>query len=113
MTQSGFRIIPAGTPTQLQQVQSLPAGKVTPVQRHGKTYYVYPDSTRRQLFVGNESQFQAYRNALSAEHRKVLDAAVANAHPLSTSYEAEQLRGSTQTYTQWEHGGWGPWNIAE
>jgi len=33
------------------------------VHRDGKTWYVYPDRARQQLYVGNPDQYQAYRRA--------------------------------------------------
>ncbi len=60
---SGFRIITATTPAQKAQLQTLRPGKLTVVQRNGKTWYVYPDAARQQIYVGNADQYQAFRQA--------------------------------------------------
>ena len=40
---SGFKVITPKTPAQQQKLQNLPPGKVTMIQKGGKTYYVFPD----------------------------------------------------------------------
>jgi hypothetical protein len=49
------------TAAQQQKLQSLPAGKVTLVQKDGKNYYVFPDATNNQAYVGGLTQYQAYQ----------------------------------------------------
>jgi len=60
---SGFKIVRATTPADQAQLQTLRPGKLTVVHRDGKTWYVYPDAARQQLYVGNPDQYQAYRRA--------------------------------------------------
>jgi len=38
---AGFKVITPHTAAQQQKLQALPAGKVTLVQKDGKTYYVF------------------------------------------------------------------------
>ena len=64
---SGFKIVVATTPAEKAQLQTLRPGKLTVVRRDGKTWYVYPNAARHQLYVGNPDQYQAYRQAYQDE----------------------------------------------
>jgi hypothetical protein len=54
LTQSGFKMIAANTPQQLQQIQWLPPDRISIVNRNGKRYYVYPDPGQKALYVGHD-----------------------------------------------------------
>src|SRR5260370_15819503 len=54
---AGFKVIVPRTAAQ----QPLPADKVTLVQKDGKTYYVFPDVANNQAYVGDPTQYQAYK----------------------------------------------------
>ena len=58
---AGFKVIVPKTAAQRQKLQTLPPGKVTLVQKDGKTYYVFPDASNNQAYVGGSTQYQAYR----------------------------------------------------
>ena len=58
---AGFKVITPKTAAQQQRLKALPPGKVTSVQRSGKTYYVFPDAANNQAYVGGPKQYQAYR----------------------------------------------------
>ena len=58
-----FKIVSATAPAAQAQLQTLRPGKLTIVQRNGKTWYVYPDAAHQQLYVGTPDQYQAYRQA--------------------------------------------------
>ena len=60
---SGFKVVAAATPAHKAQLQTLRPGKITLVNRNGKLWYVYPDPAGQKLYVGNASQYQAYRQA--------------------------------------------------
>jgi len=49
---SGFKVITPKTPAQQQKLQNLPPGKVTMIQKGGKTYYIFPDPAHNQAYVG-------------------------------------------------------------
>ena len=66
LVQSGFRPFTVTTPKQQQRVSALPAGKVSLVGYKGKSYYVYPTATRDRILVGNQTQYNAYKQALVA-----------------------------------------------
>jgi hypothetical protein len=66
LAQSGFRPFTVTTPKQQQRVSALPPGKVSLVGYKGKSYYVYPTSTKDRILVGNQTQYNAYKQALVA-----------------------------------------------
>lgn len=61
LTAAGFKMVSADTPAKQAHLKSLPADKITPVQRHGTTYYTFPDQKRNVLYVGQEPQYQEYQ----------------------------------------------------
>ncbi|MBN8248108.1 MAG: hypothetical protein J0L84_11765 [Verrucomicrobia bacterium] len=64
---SGFKVIPATTPEQLQHLDTLPGGKISVIKRQGQVYFIYPDRAQKQLYVGNNAQYSAYQNLLLNE----------------------------------------------
>jgi hypothetical protein len=66
LLRSGFRAKTVTTPKQQQRVSALPAGKVSTVGYKGKLYYVYPTATKDRILVGNQTQYNAYKQALVA-----------------------------------------------
>lgn len=60
LTAAGFKTLPATTPQQQQHLQVLQQGIVSQVQRTGKHYFVYPDTTNNRLYVGSPKEYQAY-----------------------------------------------------
>ena len=62
---AGFKARVAKTISQRQELKTLARGKVSPVTQNGKTFYVYPDAQRNQLYVGTEAQYQAYQNLVT------------------------------------------------
>jgi hypothetical protein len=65
---AGFKAKVATTVKQRQELKTLPEGRVSPVTQNGKKFYVYPDASRNQLYVGKEPEYQAYRK-LAAKAR--------------------------------------------
>jgi hypothetical protein len=61
LSAAGFKMVPANTPEREAHLKSLPADKITPVQREGTTYYTFPDPKNNVLYVGREQQYQEYR----------------------------------------------------
>jgi hypothetical protein len=57
---SGFKVITPKTPAQQQKLQNLPPGKMTMIQKKGKTYYIFPDPAHNQAYVGRPRQYQTY-----------------------------------------------------
>jgi hypothetical protein len=57
---SGFKVITPKTAAQQQKLQKLPPGKVTMIQKRGKTYYIFPDPAHNQAYVGGPKAYRAY-----------------------------------------------------
>src|SRR5207248_10580814 len=58
---SGFKVITPKTAAQKQKLQNLPPGKVTMIQKKGKTYYIFPDPAHNQAYVGGPTEYRAYQ----------------------------------------------------
>src|SRR5580765_3783901 len=61
LSAAGFQTVPADTAEKEQHLKSLPADKLTTAQRDGKLYYTFPDPKKNVLYVGQEQQYQKYR----------------------------------------------------
>src|SRR6202051_2043991 len=68
LAQSGFKVITVTTPKQQNAVSGLAQGRVSAVKYNGKLYYVFPTATKDKIYVGKQKQFNAYKNALAAQH---------------------------------------------
>lgn len=66
LVQSGFRAKTVTTPEQQQRVSALPPGEVSTVGYKGNMYYVYPTATKDRILVGNQTQYNAYKQAVVA-----------------------------------------------
>jgi hypothetical protein len=90
---SGFKVIIPKTSAQQQKLQNLPAGKVTMIQKAGKTYYIFPDPAHNQAYVGGPKQYRHYQelratNKLAEENLET----------------AEMYQDSAMEWSLW--GGW-------
>ena len=90
LSAAGFKMVPADTPGKKAHLNSLPADKITPVQRQGTTYYTFPDPKNNVLYVGQEAQYQQYRKL---RYQKQL--------------ADEQLETAQMNENAW--GAWGVW----
>ena len=61
LTAAGFRTVVPTTQSQIAQLKTLPQLKVIPVAKNGKTIFMFADSTRNALLVGNQKQYTAYQ----------------------------------------------------
>ncbi len=96
---SGFRVVPATTDEELQQVQTLPKNAITKVNRRGKEYYIFPDSTQKQLYIGTPDQYQDFLTRREIEKNAAAD---------NAAY-AESLRDArTASSANWDNA-WGNW----
>ena len=92
----GFKAIVPSTAAQEQKLKALPAGKVTLVQKSGKTYYVFPDAVHNRAYVGGPKQYEAYKQLRLA--RKLTN----------ENLEAAELnQDASMNWNAW--GGWGAW----
>ena len=96
---SGFKTIIPKTAAQQQKLQNLPPGKVTMIQKKGKTYYIFPDPANNRAYVGGPRQYQAYQQ-LRAENKLTRE-------DLET---AEMYQDSEMQWSLWGggEGVWGP-----
>ena len=67
LAQAGFKAKTVTTPKQQQQVSLLAVDRVSAVKYHGKVYYAFPTGKKDQILVGNQSQFNAYKQSLQAQ----------------------------------------------
>jgi hypothetical protein len=75
---SGFKVITPKTAAQQQKLQNLPPGKVTMIQKKGKTCYIFPDPAHNLAYVGGPKQYQQYQqlradNKLAKESLETAD----------------------------------------
>jgi hypothetical protein len=97
---SGFKVITPKTPAQQQKLQNLPPGKVTMIQKGGKTYYIFPDPAHNRAYIGRPGEYQAYlqlraTNKLATENLETAE-----------MYQDAQMQWSL--WGGWG-GGFGPW----
>src|SRR2546421_2957660 len=64
---AGFKAKIATTAKQRQELKTLPEGTVSPVSQRGTTFYIYPDPSRGEIYVGNKAQYQAYENLIGQQ----------------------------------------------
>jgi hypothetical protein len=57
----GFKVLVAKTTVQEEWVKTLPPGQIRPMQRTGKKYFIYPDASNKQIYVGGPEQYAAYQ----------------------------------------------------
>jgi len=87
---SGFKMVTPSTPDQQALLKKLPPGKFTVVNRKGKTWYVFPDLSHNQAYVGTPDQYQSFK----------------------LSYQDEQLTGSEmgEANLAQDSAEWGAWD---
>jgi len=61
LTAAGFRTVVPTTPAQSAHLAALPQGHLTPVTKNGQTLFILADAKHNSLFVGNQSEYQAYQ----------------------------------------------------
>jgi hypothetical protein len=93
---SGFKVIVPKDAAQQQKLKALPPGKVTMVQRQGKTYYVFPNAANNQAYVGGPKQYQVYLQ--NRQKQRLADEQLE---------AAEMNLQATMDWDAW--GGWGGW----
>ena len=68
LAQSGFKVITVTTPKQQQAINGLAQYRVSAVKYNGKLYYVFPTATKDKIYVGKQTQFNVYKQALAAQY---------------------------------------------
>jgi hypothetical protein len=80
---SGFKQHLADTAQKQKLLASLPAGRISTIQKNGHTYYVYPDMANNSALVGTNAEYQSYLQLKLAKKLsdQNLEAAQLNAMP--------------------------------
>ncbi len=86
----GFKPLVATTKVQQDWVRSLHPGKFRPMQRTGKKFFIYPDASRNQIYVGGPAEYDAYRRLHPEEQRSAQSAQDAAA--TASAYRGKQQR---------------------
>jgi hypothetical protein len=55
-----FKVLIATTKVQQDWVRGLPPGTIRPMQRTGKKFFIYPDASRNQVYVGGPKEYETY-----------------------------------------------------
>ncbi len=61
----GFKVLVPTTTAQEDWVKRLAPGQIRAMQRTGKKFYIVPDASRKQIYVGGPNEYAAYRQAHS------------------------------------------------
>jgi hypothetical protein len=91
---AGFKVLTPTTAAQEARLKALPPGKVTIVQRKGRTYYVFPDVANNRAYVGTPNEYQAYKQQRAQQ--KLAD----------EQLEAAAMYNQEMNFETWN--GWGP-----
>jgi len=103
---SGFKVIPVTTPEQQKQLATLPSGKISVIKRQGKVFFVYPDSNQKQLYVGQDAQYDAYQNLLL--NREAMQESIAASQAASN---AAALNAEANIVSSEPWGFYDPWVV--
>ena len=57
----GFKVLVATTPVQQDWVRNLTPGQINPMQRNGNKFFIYPDASRNQIYIGGPNEYKAYQ----------------------------------------------------
>jgi len=97
---AGFKTVTPKTPAQQQKLQKLPQGKVTMINKAGKTYYIFPDPSRNLAYVGGPKQYLEYQQ-LRTENRLAKE-------DLETAQMYQDSEMDWGGWGGWGGAGWGP-----
>ena len=94
LAQSGFKVITVTTPKQQQAINGLAQYRVSAVKYNGKLYYVFPTAKKDKIYVGKQKQFNAYKQALAAQHASQ-PASQPASHPSMAQMGEAQMAGQS------------------
>jgi hypothetical protein len=94
LAQSGFKVITVTTPKQQQAINGLAQYRVSAVKYNGKLYYVFPTAKKDKIYVGKQKQFNAYKQALAAQHGSQ-PASQPASHPSMAQMGEAQMAGQS------------------
>jgi hypothetical protein len=61
LSAAGFRTVIPTTPQQVAKLKTMPQRQVVPVTKKGKTSFLFADSARNLLLIGNQSQYSQFQ----------------------------------------------------
>jgi outer membrane murein-binding lipoprotein Lpp len=61
LSTAGFRSITPATAAQAAHLKTLPQDHLIPVTKHGQTLFILADAKQNRLYIGNQSQYTAYK----------------------------------------------------
>ena len=61
LSAAGFKTFPADTAAKQKLLNSMPAGRISTIQREGHTYYVYPNMATNSALVGTQKEYTTYQ----------------------------------------------------
>ena len=71
----GFKVLVPATAAQEKWVQSLAPGKIRAMQRNGKKFFLCPDASRKQIYVGGPNEYAAYQELHPESRQRTQEAA--------------------------------------
>jgi hypothetical protein len=89
----GFHVLVATTTVQQEWIQTLPPGQIRPMQRNGRKFFIFPDASRKLIYVGGPREFAAYQQRHPGSAQGESDAADRGAAYTSKEYDA--MRAAT------------------
>lgn len=96
LSAAGFRTVIPSTPQQVAQLKTLPQRQVIPVTKNGKTSFLFADSVRNLMLVGNQSQYSQFQQYALQYHLE------------EDRVEAASLNAEAADWGCWGGGFWGP-----
>lgn len=108
---SGFKIVPATTPEQLQHLKTLPGGKISFVKRNGQVFFVYPDSAHKQIYVGRNAEYDAYQKLLMEQQQAKLYGQIASDNRVATEANVQSQAMNEAENAAWANAWAGPWGV--
>ena len=61
LSAAGFRTVVPSTPQQVAKLKTMPQRQVIPVTKNGKTSFLFADSARTLLLIGNQNQYSQFQ----------------------------------------------------
>ena len=89
---AGFKVKPATTAAQREQLQRLPDHQIATVNQNGTYYYVYADRSTGRLYCGTDLAYRNFKRYLETKR---------DLHEGSLSYEKKPERITIRTIHDW------------
>lgn len=90
LSAAGFQTVVPTTQKQITQLKTLPQLQVIPVTKKGKTIFMFADSKRNLLLIGNQKQYQQYQQ-----------------YSLQYHIQQDKVEAASLNADAYEWGGWG------